>query len=135
MNVRTIKSMAALSMLIAGTIGIAIADTSAPKPKFDGVWVGKEGNHDNVVLIKQFESVTFMYGADPISTSSVKCGVRGDKMLCKGTLTNEDGEAAYESTVTYKNNELTESWKATFSNDLARSGTDTFIRLPVTAAK
>jgi hypothetical protein len=139
MCVHPFKSLAALSMLMLWTSGIAIADDAAPRKdmlKFNGVWVGKDtGSHDNVLLIKQFESATFVYGVDSKSASSVKCSVQGDKMHCRGNLTNDDGEATYESTVTYKNNELTESWKATFANELTRSGTDTFVRLPVNTAR
>jgi hypothetical protein len=139
MRVHPIKSFAALSMLMLGTIGIAIADDAAPRKdmhKFDGIWIGKDtASHDNVVLIKQFESATFMYGVDSKSATSVKCSVQGDKMRCRGNLTNDDGEATYESTVTFKNNELTESWKATFANELTRSGTDTFVRLPANTAR
>jgi len=100
--------------------------SSVRETKFDGIWIG----HGSNLLIKQFEGYIIFQGKDSASTWQAKGVINGDRILCRGNGTTNNGDQfVYESTLILKDGILKDSWKVILPGGRENQGEDTFKRL------
>lgn len=140
MRNRVTRHMVLLLAILLGTLSTASAsfevvvrqdgEQSTPAEKrFDGIWVGPEKT-GSVTLIKELRGEVILQGKDRMSTWWARGVINGNTMICRGSGVTDDGQPfVYESSLTFKDGRLGETWKAIFHQGQELQGNDTLKKI------
>ena len=137
MRNHVIKATIYVLIMMLGTLSVANAGaiksaSASEQPltqvmKYDGIWAGP----GNVTLIKQLDGYVILQGKDKASTWSARCVINGNKLACRGSGVSNVGQFVYESSMTFENGILKDSWKAIFPEGKELQGDDVLNRVEV----